>query len=216
MTYGTTTNSVSATRAAEFAEAMRRWPSELQGRVSRGETTEQCDIFMGAKTPEGYGTVGRHLRAHRAAWIWSRRRPIPDGIDVRHLCHNPSCVNPIHLEEGTRLANMADMIRAGRSARGDRNGSVKHPERLARGDSHPARRRPDYLRRGAAHHNAKLTDWQAAELVRRWKAGARLPQLAADYAISLGQARRIAYGKSRKHAGGGPRCSSTANDGSRE
>jgi hypothetical protein len=40
--------------------------------------------------------------------------PIPDGMMVRHLCHNRACVNVDHLEIGTAKQNTQDMILAGR------------------------------------------------------------------------------------------------------
>jgi len=47
--------------------------------------------------------------AHRAAI------DAPAGLVVRHLCHNPPCVNPAHLATGTQADNAADMVAADRS-----------------------------------------------------------------------------------------------------
>lgn len=60
----------------------------------------------------GYGRIwiaGSHYLAHRVAYeLW--RGPIPDGLDIDHICHDPRtcaggdacphrrCVNPAHLE----------------------------------------------------------------------------------------------------------------------
>lgn len=51
----------------------------------------------------------------------------PDDIKgkiVRHKCDNPRCINPEHLELGTQLDNVHDMITRGRAAFRE-----KHPMR---------------------------------------------------------------------------------------
>jgi len=66
-----------------------------------------CFIWSGYKTPRGYGWVrlaGRNLRAHRAAYEIAIG-PIPEGLCIDHLCCNPSCVNPLHLEAVTWWTN---------------------------------------------------------------------------------------------------------------
>jgi hypothetical protein len=35
--------------------------------------------------------------------------PVPPGLEVRHRCHQPLCVNPWHLIAGTHAQNMADL-----------------------------------------------------------------------------------------------------------
>lgn len=39
---------------------------------------------------------------------------IPDGLIVRHMCDNPLCCNPEHLELGTMRDNQQDCISRGR------------------------------------------------------------------------------------------------------
>jgi len=79
----------------------------------------QCWLWLGA-TLNGPGTYGRfhyqgeRTMAHRSSWeLWNNRK-IPKGQVIRHLCHNPQCVNPAHLEPGTQMQNVRDMLRAGR------------------------------------------------------------------------------------------------------
>ena len=52
--------------------------------------------------------------AHRFSWELHHQQSIPEGLVIRHLCHNPLCVNPHHLTPGTQTQNVQDMIRAGR------------------------------------------------------------------------------------------------------
>lgn len=67
-----------------------------------------CWLWTGAKTNGGYGHFWRGDRqvvAHR----WSYEHlvgPVPDGLDLDHLCRNRSCVNPDHLEPVTRSENL--------------------------------------------------------------------------------------------------------------
>lgn len=58
------------------------------------------------------GTRYKNKRAH----VWSYEHfvgPIPDGLIVRHICHNKSCVRPEHLEVGTHKDNAQDSLEAG-------------------------------------------------------------------------------------------------------
>lgn len=56
----------------------------------------------------GYGKIslcGKKIWAHRASYEMYRG-PIPKGFDLDHLCRNPACVNPEHLEIVTRQQNV--------------------------------------------------------------------------------------------------------------
>lgn len=77
-----------------------------------------CAIWAGQRKPNGYGYIDlyesgdgsrRRVYAHRAAI------DAPSGVVVRHLCHNPACVNPEHLALGSQADNADDMVQADRS-----------------------------------------------------------------------------------------------------
>jgi hypothetical protein len=81
---------------------------------------EGCWEWMGGRFGFGHGafSVRRSpIGAHRVAFWLSGRDQTP-GLVIRHRCHNPGCVNPRHLEEGTQADNVADKVAAGRQARG--------------------------------------------------------------------------------------------------
>ena len=80
----------------------------------RVEKTPGCWFWRGATSTQGgygyyiAGHMGRKQRAHRVAWELTYG-PIPEGLVVMHLCDNPICVNPDHLELGTQADNVEDM-----------------------------------------------------------------------------------------------------------
>lgn len=69
--------------------------------------TETCWLWTGSGA-NGYGMfrVGRVTTgAHRWAYQWANG-PIPDGLEVHHMCRVRRCVNPAHLEVMTRRQNL--------------------------------------------------------------------------------------------------------------
>lgn len=92
-----------------------------------------CWLWTGHVSPNGYARIsvgGVERQAHRVAYE-EFVGPIPDGLDVDHVCHNedracsggPSCahrrcLNPEHLAPATRSDNLRNSGRVGN------NGSV--------------------------------------------------------------------------------------------
>jgi len=68
-----------------------------------------CWLWKAAKDQAGYGLFtlepGVSRRAHRVAYEMEVG-PIPDGLEIDHLCRVRACVRPLHLEAVTRLENI--------------------------------------------------------------------------------------------------------------
>lgn len=54
--------------------------------------------------------AGETRMAHRVSHVLYKG-PIPNGLVIDHLCRNPSCVNPDHLEAVTQKENVHRGIR---------------------------------------------------------------------------------------------------------
>lgn len=67
------------------------------------DKSSECWLWTGLQH-KGYGRYSDGL-AHRVSYE-IHRGPIPDGLELDHLCRTPLCVNPDHLEPVTRAENM--------------------------------------------------------------------------------------------------------------
>lgn len=66
---------------------------------------DSCWPWLGSLNNKGYGIFGSTKYAHRAVYVHVFGE-IPDGLELDHLCRNPICVNPLHLEAVTHKENM--------------------------------------------------------------------------------------------------------------
>ena len=69
--------------------------------------TDGCWVWIGAHIPDGYGSFsanGRVGLAHRFSYT-QFVGPIPEGLQLDHLCRNRTCVRPDHLEPVTSREN---------------------------------------------------------------------------------------------------------------
>lgn len=64
-----------------------------------------CWQWTGYTMKNGYGLIEKHTLVHRLAYELTRG-PIPEGLDLDHLCKNRACLNPDHLEAVTRRVNL--------------------------------------------------------------------------------------------------------------
>ena len=83
----------------------------------RVEPQGDCLVWLGAKDPDGYGTIVVNGKSRRLSrYVHEREHgKIPSGLVVRHKCDNPSCIKLDHLELGTPKDNWQDMVDRGRA-----------------------------------------------------------------------------------------------------
>lgn len=75
--------------------------------------TSTCWLWNGSKT-KGYGDFrfrGLRVYAHRYAYELLVG-PISKGLELDHLCRNPACIRPDHLDPVSHAVNMSRGVQA--------------------------------------------------------------------------------------------------------
>lgn len=78
--------------------------------LDRIRLENDCWVWTGAVNFEGYARL--RVRGHKSKWAIHRASyevfvgPIPEGLTIDHLCRNPSCINPEHLEPVPMVVNI--------------------------------------------------------------------------------------------------------------
>ena len=100
-------DSASNDRAHVLARLDRLTLRGYGGSDPRGE----CWVWIGCRTKAGYGQTHsgspgawKKEYVHRLSYEL-HRGPIPDGLQIDHLCRNRACCNPAHLEPVTPREN---------------------------------------------------------------------------------------------------------------
>lgn len=118
-----------------FAPGLKRaeTPMEVMARLAT-PVESGCWEWHGPLGEKGYARVdymvsGKRIRrtASHVAWELANAAEVPDGLEVDHLCRNPVCVNPDHLEPITHLENI---LRAREHHLATRLFCEKHPDVL--------------------------------------------------------------------------------------
>lgn len=82
-------------------------PERIAVRVVQHPSTG-CWEWVGARSHPGYGSTsfnGKNTPTHRLMYELLVA-PIPAGLVIDHLCRNPPCCNPAHLEPVTMRENI--------------------------------------------------------------------------------------------------------------
>lgn len=147
---------------------MRKTPEERFWEKVGNIGGEGCWEWQAARTQNGYGYFyhdGRVGRAHR--WSYFNLGDAEDYPMVMHLCNNPPCVRPDHLQGGTNQDNLRYCTESGR-----------WPQR-----------------HGERNPNAKLTDAQAWCAAVDYESGMTLRQVGDKYGVTLQAIHLIVKGK---------------------
>lgn len=136
---------------------------ELLWRKVDKREPDECWPWTGARGPKGYGKAkikGKWEAPHRLAYELANG-PIPDDLQIDHLCRNPPCCNPAHMEVVTLQENVrrkneqATHCKRGHPLSGDNLYTVRNDSRRHCRTCVQARNR-DYMRKKRAAMKEQL------------------------------------------------------------
>lgn len=84
-----------------------RYATPEEAFLARVEQDGDCLVWTGSRKASGHGEIqvgGRRIGTHRYAYA-REHGPIPEGLMVDHICHNPPCVRVEHLRLATAGEN---------------------------------------------------------------------------------------------------------------
>lgn len=83
----------------------------------RSEMRGECQVWTGFVNARGYGQItinGRAAVAHRVSYELSGAT-IGQGMQIDHICHVRTCINPAHLRQVTNKQNQENRAGAQRN-----------------------------------------------------------------------------------------------------
>lgn len=132
---------------------------------SKVEKTEACWLWHGTITTTGYGHFwlnGKNRKSHRVAYEMENG-PIQNDLPLDHLCRNPPCVRPSHLEPVTTAEN---------ALRG--NNGLLEKSRTHCPKGHPYDEKNTWMKKDRNGRKSRSCKTCNGDRVREWKAVKRL------------------------------------------
>lgn len=87
---------------------VRRSKPSIERFIPKVQKTDNCWLWIGAQDGHGYGVFRYNGTSHKAYRVSYElfNGPIPEKLQLDHLCRNRICVNPDHLEIVTQKENI--------------------------------------------------------------------------------------------------------------
>jgi len=128
-----------------------------------------CWEWQGATNRDGYGRFknGRKLERAHAMLLWWSTGNKPSYI--MHICDNPCCVRPSHLQEGTPTLNIIDAYKKGR--------------------------RPDCTPKATSHYKSRFTTEDIISIRTRYALGETQKSIGDSYGVTGSHISQIIKGK---------------------
>jgi hypothetical protein len=109
-------------RSGRALRPLRSVPPMPERFWAKVRKTETCWLWTASTTEKGYGHFGigpKIVAAHR--WVYEDSYgPIPDGMQIDHICRVRACVNPAHLRLATNKQNRENTVAFSNNAVGIR------------------------------------------------------------------------------------------------
>jgi hypothetical protein len=167
-----------------WAEQKLRHECDLKARLldrsveEPGPLDTPCLVWTGARTSQGYGNIAVervNYLAHRLAHELVVG-PIPEGLQVQHLCNNRLCIRIEHLVLGDALQNNLYKLECGRQ------GDTSNP--------------------GSRNGRASINEEMVVEILRQINKGFPYVEIAREFGVDRSLISRIARGISWTHVSG--------------